>query len=112
MDIKDLIQSPIKYDIGDERNTFTWYDNWSGLGPLINNITHRRLYDARVYANGCAADMIEIRVWRWPIEWYDTLPMISNIAVPMLFQNRGDEVTWVGNDGSRKNFFLRNVYKD
>ncbi|GKE24694.1 hypothetical protein Tco_1436206 [Tanacetum coccineum] len=88
-----------------------WYDNWSGLGPLINSINHKKLYDARIDKNGYVADMLDNGGWKWPDEWYDTLPTITSIAAPTL-SNSGDKITWVGNDGATNNFSMKQVYCD
>ncbi|GKB98576.1 hypothetical protein Tco_0984713 [Tanacetum coccineum] len=57
--IRDLIISHVLYKIGNCKDTFMWYDNCSGLGPLIYNISHRILYNARLQKGSNVADMIE-----------------------------------------------------
>ncbi|GJV29081.1 hypothetical protein Tco_1385529 [Tanacetum coccineum] len=48
---------------------------------------------------------------KWPTEWYDSFPVITNIAT-LILSHRGDKVTWVGDDGTTKNFSMRQVYND
>ncbi|GJT55366.1 RNA-directed DNA polymerase, eukaryota, reverse transcriptase zinc-binding domain protein [Tanacetum coccineum] len=55
--IRDVVLQHIKYEIGNGKKTFMWYDNWSGMGPLINCITHRSLYDARIGRSSTVADI-------------------------------------------------------
>ncbi|GKB27644.1 RNA-directed DNA polymerase, eukaryota, reverse transcriptase zinc-binding domain protein [Tanacetum coccineum] len=86
LDIKDMVVNHIKYTLGDGQGTFMW----------INK-------------NGCMVDTIENGGWKLLEEWYDTLPNITSIVVP-IFSNRGDTITWVGNDGATRNFSMKQVY--
>ncbi|GJY60200.1 hypothetical protein Tco_0460857 [Tanacetum coccineum] len=54
------------------------------VGPLINKVNHRSLYDARVDKNGCVAAMLDNGIWIWLTEWYDSFPIITNITNPVL----------------------------
>ncbi|GJV03626.1 zinc knuckle CX2CX4HX4C containing protein [Tanacetum coccineum] len=78
--------------------------------PLINKVNHRSLYDARVDKNGCVAAMLDNGIWIWLTEWYDSFPIITNITNPVL-SHIGDKVTWVGGDGTTKNFSMKQVYE-
>ncbi|GJZ95734.1 reverse transcriptase zinc-binding domain-containing protein [Tanacetum coccineum] len=68
------------------RCTLMWYDNWSGMGPHINYITYRNLYNAGMDRNYSVSDMIDNGSWKWPRDWYDLFPFQSNITVPNLIQ--------------------------
>ncbi|GKB57384.1 RNA-directed DNA polymerase, eukaryota, reverse transcriptase zinc-binding domain protein [Tanacetum coccineum] len=97
--------------IGNGRQTNMWYDNWStGLGPLMNCITHRSLYNAGIDKTCRVSDMIEDGVWRWPSEWYENYPFLSNMAVPNLTPNKNDSIIWVDNEVCYKEFCKRVVY--
>nr|GEX22667.1 uncharacterized mitochondrial protein AtMg00810-like [Tanacetum cinerariifolium] len=54
---------------GNGRCTLMWYDNWSGMGPLINYITYRNLYNAGMDRNCSVSDMIDNGSWKWPRDW-------------------------------------------
>ncbi|GJX51879.1 RNA-directed DNA polymerase, eukaryota [Tanacetum coccineum] len=72
LDIRDMVVNHIKYKLGDGQGTFMW----------INK-------------NGCVADMIENDGWKWPKEWYDTLPNITSIVVPILSnRDNTEKVRW------------------
>ena len=68
--MRNLVQNHFKYVIDNGTVTSIWYDNWSHMGPLINSITHRIIYDdARLNKLCSVADMIENGSWRWSNDW-------------------------------------------
>ncbi|GKB68976.1 retrovirus-related pol polyprotein from transposon TNT 1-94 [Tanacetum coccineum] len=79
------------------RCTLMWYDNWSGMGPRINYITYRNLYNAGMDRNCSVSDMIDNGSWKWPRDWYDLFPFLSNITVPNLIQGKEDSNVWLDN---------------
>ena len=68
-----------------------WLDNWSGLGPLINNITFRDLYNARLVSNCSVADMINNGEWQWPNDWVVDFPFLAHLNVPNIQQSEQDK---------------------
>ncbi|GJQ99422.1 RNA-directed DNA polymerase, eukaryota, reverse transcriptase zinc-binding domain protein [Tanacetum coccineum] len=67
--------------IGNGEDTYMWYDNWSGMGRLIDIITHRDLYNARLNKDSCVANMIGNETWRNAKDWMGSVSILSNIAV-------------------------------
>nr|GEY87325.1 RNA-directed DNA polymerase, eukaryota, reverse transcriptase zinc-binding domain protein [Tanacetum cinerariifolium] len=59
LEVKDKIANRLKYEIGDGNSIHTWQDNWHSSGLLINQISNRDLYDARVPEKYSLADMID-----------------------------------------------------
>ncbi|GKB97818.1 hypothetical protein Tco_0983955 [Tanacetum coccineum] len=84
--IRDLIINHVLYKIGNGENTFMWYDNWSGLRPLINNISHIILYNARLQKESNVADMIADGSWINGSKWVNSVAL-SIILVPMIKQD-------------------------
>ncbi|GJS94192.1 RNA-directed DNA polymerase, eukaryota, reverse transcriptase zinc-binding domain protein, partial [Tanacetum coccineum] len=110
LDIRDLVLQHVKYKIGDGKQTFMWYDNWSGLGPLINCITHRSLYDAKLGKACIVADICCNSSWSWPDDWTSMYPFIRNVTVPLIIPNKKDKISWIDNNRVKHKFNMSNVY--
>ena len=110
LDIRDLIIGHIRYDIGNGRDTFMWFDNWSGLGPLINNITFRDLYNARLNKDSSVADMVQEGEWKWPTDWVTDFPVLNHLNVPNIQPSKQDKLNWIDNNGNIKKFCVKNVH--
>nr|GEY28841.1 hypothetical protein [Tanacetum cinerariifolium] len=82
--IRDLIMSHVLYKIGNGKNTYMWYDNLSGLGPLINIISHRILYNARLNKVDNVANMIDAGNWKNGSEWVNNVSCLATIPVPVI----------------------------
>ncbi|GKA75895.1 RNA-directed DNA polymerase, eukaryota, reverse transcriptase zinc-binding domain protein [Tanacetum coccineum] len=109
--IRDLIINHVLYRIGNGEDTFMWYDNWSGLGPLINNISHRIMYNARLQKESNVADMIADGSWINGSEWVNSVGL-STIHVPMIKQGEKDKIMWLDNSGNPTKFTMCKVYDD
>nr|GEV65101.1 hypothetical protein [Tanacetum cinerariifolium] len=97
LDVKNLVLNHFKYDVDNGRKPFMWYDNWSNLGPLINCLTNRSLYDARLQKSCSAADLMGNNSWSLAEEDF---PFIGNSIVPFIIPNRDDKITWLDNNGN------------
>ncbi|GJS79065.1 hypothetical protein Tco_1082144 [Tanacetum coccineum] len=89
----------IKYEIGNGRDTYMWYDNWSGLGPISNIISYRSLYKARLDKEGKVTHMFHNGQWIWTIQWNEEFLALNNIDVPSLNHGKTNKI-----------FYVRNVY--
>nr|GEY01615.1 RNA-directed DNA polymerase, eukaryota, reverse transcriptase zinc-binding domain protein [Tanacetum cinerariifolium] len=107
-----MIKNHILYKIGNGKDTFIWYDNWSGTGPLINIITHKDLYNARLNKKSYVADMIVDGDWKNVNEWVNNVSFLSTIEVPVINQKRKDTIVWLDNKGMPLKFSMKNVYDD
>ncbi|KAL7240487.1 hypothetical protein ACSBR2_006186 [Camellia fascicularis] len=61
----ELIQH-IGYKVGNERNTFLWFDNWHPLGPLKQRFGDRVIYDSGSQDQAKVESIIDDWRWRWP----------------------------------------------
>ncbi|GJS62428.1 hypothetical protein Tco_0657212, partial [Tanacetum coccineum] len=75
----------------------------SGLGPLINNISHRIMYNARLQKESNVADMIADGSWINGSEWVNSMGL-STIHVPMIKQGEKDKIMWLDNSGNPTKF--------
>ncbi|GJX00245.1 RNA-directed DNA polymerase, eukaryota, reverse transcriptase zinc-binding domain protein [Tanacetum coccineum] len=78
-----------KYEIGDGKKIYMWFDNWSGLGPLINYISNRSLYDERIKRTCHVADLVGSNSWNWPAEYENvncySLPVLKEFCPEIQF---------------------------
>ena len=51
-----------------------WGDSWANIGPLINHITHRSIYEAILDTKIIVAEMIDEGNQKWPDEWRNKYP--------------------------------------
>ncbi|GKB30917.1 RNA-directed DNA polymerase, eukaryota, reverse transcriptase zinc-binding domain protein, partial [Tanacetum coccineum] len=102
--IRDLIKSNVKCIIGNEGNASLWFDNWSNSDPLFQYISQRDLYDARLTRELNVIHMISNGQWRWPTEWFDKFPMITQLEVPKLDANSRDKFMWRNRNGQILDF--------
>ncbi|GJU04828.1 RNA-directed DNA polymerase, eukaryota, reverse transcriptase zinc-binding domain protein [Tanacetum coccineum] len=109
--IRDLIINHVLFKIANGEDTFMWYDNWSGLGPLINNTSHRIMYNARLQKESNVADMIADGSWINGSEWVNSVGL-STIPVPMIKQGEKDKIMWLDNSGNPTKFTMCKVYDD
>ncbi|GKA23674.1 RNA-directed DNA polymerase, eukaryota, reverse transcriptase zinc-binding domain protein [Tanacetum coccineum] len=110
--IRDLIMSHVLSKIGNGKNTYMWYDNWSGLGPLINIISYRILYNARLNKEDNVANMIDAGNWKNGSEWVNNVSCLATIPVPVIKQGENDKIIWLDNNGNPIKFTMSNVYDD
>nr|GEU41438.1 hypothetical protein [Tanacetum cinerariifolium] len=89
-----------------------WYDNWSGMGPLINIITHRDLYNARLEKDIYVAKMIREDRWKGANDWTESMSFLSKTAVPVINSGKKDKIIWLDKNESPIEFTMRNVYND
>ncbi|PWA35447.1 reverse transcriptase zinc-binding domain-containing protein [Artemisia annua] len=90
--------------VGNGRKTSMWFDNWSSIGALSNFISYRELYNAKLNADTKVVDMIENGTWKWPTEWYDKFPLITQINVPTIDDTHDDQLKWKSKTGKIGNF--------
>ncbi|GJW59532.1 hypothetical protein Tco_0108867 [Tanacetum coccineum] len=87
------------------KDMFTW--NKALLVKHIWNIAtkktlHGSLYKARPDKEGKVTDMFHNGQWKWPIEWNEEFPALSNIDVPSLNPgktDKTDKINWINNAG-------------
>ncbi|GJW82255.1 hypothetical protein Tco_0146230 [Tanacetum coccineum] len=99
----------VRMIVGDGKSDFMWYDKWDDNGPLVNFVTDRDLYNARLSKKTYVADMIKEGKWMWPEDWINKYPILNNINVPYL-NDKKDSAMWVNNKDSPVLFSIRSVW--
>ncbi|PWA76958.1 reverse transcriptase zinc-binding domain-containing protein [Artemisia annua] len=89
-----------------------WYDNWSDMGPLIQYLTHRDIYDARIPMNVKVGDMIHNGKLKWPQDWYDKFPLITSMDDPNFQNEANDTVVWMSKNGEKVKFSVKTATCD
>ncbi|PWA41355.1 reverse transcriptase zinc-binding domain-containing protein [Artemisia annua] len=89
-----------------------WYDNWSEMGPLIQYITYRDIYDARLPLNIKVSDIMQNGKWKWPQDWYDKFPLITSIEDPTIQNDYNDIVVWISKNEEKVRFSVKTATID
>ncbi|GKA61959.1 hypothetical protein Tco_0761478, partial [Tanacetum coccineum] len=83
LEIRDKIKDHVAYRIGNGRLISMWYDNWSSIGPLVNHVSHKKLYDARFKEDMKVNEIVSDGKWNWPREWMKEFPAITGLLDPL-----------------------------
>ncbi|GKE10717.1 RNA-directed DNA polymerase, eukaryota, reverse transcriptase zinc-binding domain protein [Tanacetum coccineum] len=109
LELRDKMKPHVKLSIGDGKETSVWYDKWEEHGPISKYISDREIYNARFNKNACIADMIKDGNWIWPDDWWSKFPILNNIVVPCL-NNERDSANWLNKEGTAIPFYIRGVW--
>ncbi|GJZ85640.1 hypothetical protein Tco_0650979 [Tanacetum coccineum] len=77
-----------------------WYNKWHNSGLLIDQITNKDLYDARILKMISLADMIGEGVWKWPKEWNSNEFEVIKIMTPRINTGIIDQLKWRCDDNN------------
>ncbi|GKB99230.1 RNA-directed DNA polymerase, eukaryota, reverse transcriptase zinc-binding domain protein [Tanacetum coccineum] len=84
LELRDKIKEYVIYRVRNGKKISIWHDKWCEQGPLINIISYRSIYDARLKPNATVSDMI----------------------------NMEDNVLWLKRDGNPIPYSTKAVWKD
>ncbi|GKC86773.1 hypothetical protein Tco_1147422, partial [Tanacetum coccineum] len=100
LEIRDKMADKIQYKAGDRRNICMWYDKWHDSGLLIDKISNRDFYDARIPKMINIDDIIDRGVWKLPNEWNSSEFEVMKIRPPRLQSGMIDKVKWKGKENT------------
>ncbi|KAJ0431881.1 putative RNA-directed DNA polymerase [Helianthus annuus] len=87
------------------RQTNVWSDNWCAYSPLRSFISPRNIARAGFSLSTTVADVVsEDGQWRWPQAWYDTFPVLINIATIQITPDTADRFRWKDWEGKLQRF--------
>ncbi|GJW84490.1 RNA-directed DNA polymerase, eukaryota, reverse transcriptase zinc-binding domain protein [Tanacetum coccineum] len=92
--IRDKIAHNFQFKIRDGSNILMWYDRWHDDGLLINKVTNRDLYNARIPKMIGINSMMVNGEWNWRDEWNRNEFEVMNIRPPMIILGKKDIVKW------------------
>ncbi|GKE59119.1 reverse transcriptase zinc-binding domain-containing protein [Tanacetum coccineum] len=98
--------------IRDGSKTSLWFDSWSSLGALIEIVSFRDLYDARMESTLTLKVFYQKYYGQWPEEWRSLFPMITQSPSVTLIPDKCDELVWKRNDGVLGKFSVSTAYYD
>ncbi|GKB63682.1 hypothetical protein Tco_0919868 [Tanacetum coccineum] len=100
------------HNIGDEKSTSLWFDNWHAICPLSNFISKKRIDSSGLSLGSKVADVIKNGVWDWPMEITKTFDALTIISPPCLVKGKHDKVVWKSIKGVKFDFSLSRVWDD
>ena len=110
--IRPVIRDAFVNIIGNGNITNMWFDNWNELGPLSYVLRHREISAAGFNCKDKFKDIVTSPDWNWPEEWRSMIPQLANSHVPVMREDRQDQVKWISNNGSVVDFSSQQVWKD
>lgn len=94
--MRSIIVPLIKYNVGNGKATFLWFDNWLPLGPLFNRFGDRVVSDSRIQKFAKVESVIYGSRWKWPVcrnwELNEIKAAVSADMKPSLVN---DKVVWL-----------------
>ncbi|GJY75851.1 hypothetical protein Tco_0480967 [Tanacetum coccineum] len=109
LEIRDKIADRMQYEIGDGSKVYLWYDEWHSSGLLINQVTNRDLYDARIPKMISIAEMIKEGVSNWPNDWDSNVFEFMKLRIPNITNGVNDKVMWRDDDNKLVPFHIKHV---
>ncbi|XP_028066993.1 uncharacterized protein LOC114269841 [Camellia sinensis] len=67
LDLRSIIAPLIKYNVGNGKATFLWFDNWLPLGPVFNRFGERVIFDSGIQKFAKVESVIYGTRWKWPV---------------------------------------------
>ncbi|GJW62043.1 putative RNA-directed DNA polymerase [Tanacetum coccineum] len=110
LQVRSLVRPFIWSRIGDGKNTFAWFDNWSAASPLSNLISNRDIYRAGLGLDARVSDIVLAGSWVWPTDWLVKYPPLANIVVPNL-TNAADCSTWLNRQNMEVGYSVAAVWE-
>ncbi|GKF44576.1 hypothetical protein Tco_0131128, partial [Tanacetum coccineum] len=98
--------------VGNGETTSIWFDQWTGIGALCDNVSYRDLYDARFKATMTVKAFVDVYNGLWPEMRRTKFPLIYQLPAIVLNQDNIDVLIWKSNDGTLSKFFVRQTYYD
>ncbi|GJR26784.1 reverse transcriptase domain, reverse transcriptase zinc-binding domain protein [Tanacetum coccineum] len=78
----------------------------------MSHITYRAINTGGFNMQEKVVDIVHENAWVWPNLWYSHFPILSSIQVPNLFNNQEDGKYLKLQDGSLKNYYVREIWND
>ncbi|GJZ75907.1 RNA-directed DNA polymerase, eukaryota, reverse transcriptase zinc-binding domain protein [Tanacetum coccineum] len=93
--------------VGNGSKTSVWFDFWSNMGVLNDNISFRDIYDARMEIKLTVKEIYEKYKGQWPEELRNKFPLITQVSNITLTPDKDDELMWKRNNGVLRKFSVR-----
>lgn len=87
-----------------------WHDQWCDAGVLSNIVTKRDIYDTRLQDDICVHDMVVNNNWKWPDDWLDIFPSLSNFSVSNILEDIEHITKWKDMIGNLVEFSTKQAW--
>ena len=85
----------MKVRIGNGEKTLLWFDYWHHLGPIMDTLGERVIYDSGLDMMATVASIISDSAWRWPPSRSAALVDLAQSHLPPPFSLREDDLVHV-----------------
>ena len=109
--LRDEFRCFFKHKVGDGKEIFFWYDNWSRAGPLSQFFSPRDIASRGSTGSAKVADCIVNGRWKWP-DGVRNIVQGLNVSEPCINTSIKDALVWQSRDGVQHEFNTRLVWKD
>ncbi|GJS72431.1 hypothetical protein Tco_0705272 [Tanacetum coccineum] len=110
LQLRPLIRSFIWSCIGDGSQTSMWFDRWCVASPLSSIISSRVIFRAGWNLSTKVRDLIHEGNWHWSNDWTTKYPLLCDIPILMISNEKCDYLEWRDNDGVGKPFSVYHVW--
>ncbi|GJZ82962.1 reverse transcriptase domain, reverse transcriptase zinc-binding domain protein [Tanacetum coccineum] len=86
------------------------FAKWCAASPLSSIISSRDIFRAGWNLSTKVRDLIHEGNWHWPNDWTTKYPLLCDIPVPMISNEKCDYLEWRDNDGVGKPFSVYHVW--
>ncbi|GJV91875.1 putative gag-pol polyprotein [Tanacetum coccineum] len=94
LQIRPIIRPFIWHRLHNGVSTSAWFYIWDDLCPLKNLLSNRDIIRAGFTISDPVSSLISNDSWRWPTDWEERFPELFNIQVPILHNDREDDIMW------------------
>ncbi|GJS95673.1 RNA-directed DNA polymerase, eukaryota, reverse transcriptase zinc-binding domain protein, partial [Tanacetum coccineum] len=111
LNLRSWVGNHMRYKIGDGKSISVWHDKWNSDVSLLSMISKKEIFYAGFKDQDKIQDVLDDNGWKWPQNWKDKYPWITNIQTPYI-TNQPDQAIWLDNNGKEKRFSTNTVWKD
>ncbi|KAJ9566861.1 LOW QUALITY PROTEIN: hypothetical protein OSB04_002827 [Centaurea solstitialis] len=109
MELRPLLRSFAKVQIGDGSLANAWEDSWLPCGPLSAYVSARFIHNQGLTLDASVHDLSHTIDGAWPQSWIQRYDCLANHPFPNLVPNKHDVFSWENTHGL-VNFSVRVAY--
>ncbi|GJV62916.1 hypothetical protein Tco_1473744 [Tanacetum coccineum] len=98
--------------IANREKTSVIYDNWCNVGILQSSLTNKDIYNATVSPEIVVKDISHNGSCKWPEEWIEKCPNMSQYQKISIDESKNDELVWRSKEGNEGKFTVKQTYED
>ena len=80
--------------IGNGESTLLWFDYWHPVGPIVDSLGERVIYDSGLDRMATVASIISDSSWHWPPSRSAALVDLAQTHLPSPSSLREDVLVW------------------